>query len=56
VDIALLREGASFIILEAVMNTANSGNDVKIYSNYDMLIKIGLLAKLKVELNSDKED
>jgi len=55
-DIALLREGASFIIIEAVMNTANSGNDVKIYSNYDMLIKIGLLAKLKVELNSDKED
>ena len=55
-DIALLQDGASFIIIEAVMNTANSGSDVKIYSDYDMLIKIGLLAKLKIELNSDKED
>jgi len=55
-DIALLQEGAAFIIIDAVMNTANSGADVKIYSDYDMLIKIGLLANLKIELNSDKED
>ena len=55
-DVALFQDGAAFIVVNAVMNTANSGSDVKIYSDYDMLIKMGLLANLKIELNSDKED
>lgn len=55
-DVALFQDGAAFIVVDAVMNTANSGSDVKIYSDYDMLIKMGLLANLKIELNSYKED
>lgn len=57
-DIELLKIAGNKLLIKATLNTANSGADVKIYSNYTMDIKIGLLAKLSIEvdLNSSNKD
>lgn len=49
--IALLKMEGNKFLLSVTLNTANSGADVKIYSNYSMDIKIGLLAMLSFEID-----
>ena len=55
-DVILLRDTKNKIIISATMNTANSGNDVKIYSTHEMEIKLGILAKLKFDLEDLEND
>ena len=45
-----LRNAARLIIVTR-LGSGNNGNAVKIYSNYSMNIKLGLLAKINYELN-----
>jgi hypothetical protein len=52
IDISLLQNAGYNIIISAVMNTGNDGANVKIYSHYEMDIKIGILAKINIDLDS----
>lgn len=51
--IMLMRNEGYHLILSATLNTANSGNNVKIYSTYEMDIKLGLLGELSINLGDD---
>lgn len=51
-DISLLQNASYSIIISAIMGTGNDGADVKIYSNYEMDIRLGILAKLSIDLES----
>ncbi len=48
-DVSLLKTSGNKLILSAVLNTANSGDDVKICSDYSIEIKMGILAKVLIE-------
>jgi hypothetical protein len=48
-DVNLLKIAGNHLILSATLSTANSGNDVKIYSDYSIEIKMGILAKVFFE-------
>jgi hypothetical protein len=50
-DVNLLKIAGNHLILSATLSTANSGNDVKIYSNYSIEIKMGILAKVYYKSN-----
>ena len=50
--ILLLQNEGNHLIISAVMGTGNEGANVKIYSHYKMDIKLGILAKLKIDLDS----
>lgn len=57
-DINLLKDAGNKILIAASMSTANSGNDVKIYSNQRMDIKLGILGKFNfnISTNSDEQE
>lgn len=48
-DVNLLKTTGNNLILSATLSTANTGNNVKIYSNYSIEIKMGILAKVFYE-------
>ncbi len=48
-DVNLLKIVGNHLILSARLSTANDGNPVKIYSNYSIEIKMGILAKVFYE-------
>ena len=48
-DVNLLKIAGNHLILSARLSTANDGNPVKIYSNYSIEIKMGILAKVFYE-------
>ena len=50
--IAHLQNAGNHIIISVVMDTGNDGANVKIYSDYEMDIKIGILAKINFNLGS----
>jgi len=50
-----LRNSARLIIVTR-LGSGNNGNAVKIYSNYSMNIKLGLLAKVNYELNKGDDN
>lgn len=54
--IMLMQNEGYHLILSATLNTANSGNNVKIYSSYEMDIKLGLLGELSVDLGDSSDD
>lgn len=55
-DVMILQNAGNKIIIKVTFDTANAGNNVKIYSNQTMDIKLGLRAKLNVELNQDEQN
>lgn len=57
-DISLLKNVGNKLLISATLNTANSGNDVKIYSNQSMDIKLGILGKFNfnISTNSNEEE
>lgn len=55
-DAVLHLQNSARIIIVTKLGTGNNGSPVKIYSNYSMNIKLGLMAKVNFELNKENED
>tara|TARA_Y100000766_G_scaffold248719_1_gene230663 strand:- start:3766 stop:5877 length:2112 start_codon:yes stop_codon:yes gene_type:complete len=48
-DVNFLKTAGNNLIISATLSTANSGNNVKIYTDYSIEIKMGILAKVLYE-------
>lgn len=55
-DINLLKNVGNKLLIFATLNTGNSGNDVKIYSNQAMSIKLGILGKFNFNISTNSEE
>ncbi len=55
-DVNLLKNVGNKLLIFATLNTANSGNDVKIYSNQSMSLKLGILGKFNFNISTNSEE